>query len=96
MQHWKLPQPIQDAVGRHHDPDTAVPASAKEIPLWMILSVADHCVNSMGLSIFESKIASGSEPDLQRLENLGLARTKAEKITKDFAREFETTAQFFR
>src|SRR5262249_40044566 len=101
MAHWKLPQPIQDAVGRHHEPEVAA-TPGKEVPLWRILAAADQCVSSMGLATFDPKPpgylrpANPNAPALQPLLRLGLDEAKSGKVTQDFAREFEVTAQFFR
>lgn len=49
---WKLPQPVCDALRRHHSPSIETP---REIPLSRLVQSADAFVNSLGICVLNVK-----------------------------------------
>jgi HD-like signal output (HDOD) protein len=89
---WKLPEPVQAAVGSHHDPIPQGPGA--KFPLAAVVAAANACINSLGISTWER--APENEPYLAGIEALGLERERAEKLLTDFETDYQAMAPFFR
>lgn len=83
---WNLPEPIQDAVFVHHDPNAE--------GLGRVVNAANQYVNSAGYSILPD--AGPDCADSAMVESLGIDPTRLEALIRDFNTEYRTLAQFFR
>jgi HD-like signal output (HDOD) protein len=93
LRQWKLPPPVQKAVGRHHDPETS---GGAQVALSRVIAAADGYANRAGVSTFAPAWQAEPGADLDPIEALGLPHSRVEQIVADFQRDFEATAQFFR
>jgi len=91
---WNLPEPMQNAVRFHHNPDwDRSGSSAEEVTLSRVLGAANEYVNSMGVSILK-KCSDAADGTL--VESLGLPPERLETILADFKAEYDAMSLFFR
>jgi HD-like signal output (HDOD) protein len=91
--HWNLPEPIQDAVRYHVNPDSdPTPVKAGQLTLSRVLSAADRYVKAKG--IFVSLFESPSENADAALEQLDLGERLPLLLT-EFENEFSAIKAYF-
>lgn len=83
---WNLPEPIQDAALRHHDP--AADGLAR------VVNAANQYVNSAGYAILPEGDSDFMDP--AAVQSLGLAPEKLELVLTDFETEYKALVQYFR
>jgi HD-like signal output (HDOD) protein len=94
LAHWNLPEPIQNAVRNHHDPDLdPTVIGPGEVALSRVLDAANQYVNSMGVSILK-KCPEAADATL--IESLGLPSDQVQVVLADFKTEYEAMSAFFR
>jgi HD-like signal output (HDOD) protein len=86
LQLWNLPEQIQDAVLRHHDPDAE--------GLGRLVNAANQYVNSVGYSILPD--GTGDCDDAALVESLGLDAERLAVVMTDFKAEYSALVQYFR
>lgn len=79
---WKLPNPVCDAVRRHHSPTLE---TAKSIPLSRLVQASDTFVNSLGITVMNIK--PEGDPVLPGFNGHHL---DAETFSREFQAEWET------
>jgi HD-like signal output (HDOD) protein len=91
--HWNLPEPIQNAVRYHVNPDSdPTPVKAGQLTLSRVLSAADRYVKAKG--IFVSLFESPSENADAALEQLDLGERLPLLLT-EFENEFSAIKAYF-
>jgi HD-like signal output (HDOD) protein len=90
LEGWKLPAPIIQAVRRHHWEEEG---AAGLLPLSAAVSLADCCVNRMGISVLASHPETGRDP-AQALTAAGL-RSDPRALLDEFSAEFEIAKRYF-
>ena len=93
LAHWNLPEPIQNAVRYHVDPDLdPTPVKPGQITLSRVLNAADRFVKGKG--IFVSLFESPSDQADDVLETLGLGE-RLPVLLSDFENEFTAIKAYF-
>jgi len=83
---WNLPEPIQEAVLHHHNPDAE--------GLGRVVNAANQYVNSAGFSILPEGDADYA--DAAMLESLGLDPARLTLVMADFNTEYAALVPYFR
>lgn len=89
LDHWNLPEPIQNAVRFHHAPDLDPTGG---LALSRILDAANQYVNSLGVSILKK---CPDTADATLVESLGLPAEQLQAVLADFKTEYEAMSAFF-
>jgi HD-like signal output (HDOD) protein len=89
---WNLPQPIQNAVRYHHNPDRDPVAGQSAVTLSRVVDAANQYVNAMGVSIQKECVDSA---DGTLVESLGLSGEELQVLLAEFKSEFEAMSSFF-
>jgi putative nucleotidyltransferase with HDIG domain len=79
---WKLPQPVCEAVSRHHSPAMETP---RNIPLSRLVQASNSFVNSLGITVMNVK--PEGDPVLPGFNGFHL---DAESFSREFQAEWET------
>ena len=87
---WNLPEPIQNAVRFHVNPELDPNAGSGRIPLSRIVGVADQCVRGMGCPI--TPIENDGEIPADPADELSQALSE---VLPEFEVEFSSIKQFF-
>ena len=87
---WNLPAPIMQAVREHHSPELE---QGPTMALARALSIADRCVNRLGISALSSHPESGKDP-AEVLATVGLGE-EADRIVSEFHTEFDVAKAYF-
>ena len=91
MNEWKLPDPIRDAIQRHHEPPPFQTGSP--VSLARVLYAADLYVDRFGQAI-ETEQKVTADADLA-IESLGLAPNVQQQTLEQFRSEHSAIAQFY-
>lgn len=83
---WNLPEPIQEAVLQHHDPNAE--------GLGQVVNAANQYVNSVGFSILAEGDADYA--DAAMVESLGLDPARLTLVMADFNTEYTALVPYFR
>lgn len=88
---WKLPDPIREAVLRHHEPPPILPGRA--VPLAAVLRASNVFVDAFGHSI---ELDPKAEVDaLAGIESLGLSPSAQATLIEQFQVEHAAIAHFY-
>ena len=87
---WNLPEPIQNAVRFHVNPEKDPDSGSDTIPLSRIVSVADQCVRSMGSPI--TPIENDGEIPVDPADSVSQALSQ---VLPEFEAGFANIQQFF-
>ena len=90
MHEWKLPDPIREAILKHHEP----PPVGTPMPLARILHAANSFVDGFGHSI-EAEFHDASD-SLAGMQQLGMAPEVQEQVLEQFQLEHAAIAQFYK
>ena len=96
IERWNLPEPVQRAAAKHHEPESG---SGATWPLSLVIARADEVVNRLGHSVLPPD-GQPSAPDALAAAHEILAQAVGERgasaVIEDFSREFQAITSLIR
>lgn len=95
IERWNLPEPVQRAAARHHEPESR---QGSLWPLSLTVATADAVVNQLGHTVLALSELPGPETAefAHRMLADTISETAAAAILEDFSREFQAITSLIR